>query len=415
MGKIPQKPESIKKVKKNLGANDSSLNKGSTSIDRPKRPSIPSEVKLRLWIEAGGRCEFPGCNKYLYHDQITLAPGNFSNIAHIVSWIETGPRGDEIESPMLATNISNLMLMCKDHAGDIDLKENEEKYNKFVLRNYKKQHEERILTQTSIHEETYKTKILVFNINVGDRLIPISTEGLFYAIAPRFSIKLSPDVLSISTFNRNAGQEYWQGYTSQIKDFVDTVKGKFSNGSIEKHISIFAIGPMPLLMYLGKCIGDVPGHDVFQLFRDITDEKKRWAWPVGSQFIEPYEIIYPSKTSDTKKVALILEVSDRIHNNQLQSTVDNSYDIFRITVPNPSVHFLKSKDQLINFSYEYRKVLDHIKHVYGPDCEIDLFPAVPVSIAVQCGLSLLPTKDPTIHVYEFYKDQQEFKRVLKLQ
>ena len=36
-----------------------------------RRPTIPQDIKRELWIKAGGRCEFRGCNKYLYKDGVT--------------------------------------------------------------------------------------------------------------------------------------------------------------------------------------------------------------------------------------------------------------------------------------------------------------------------------------------------------
>lgn len=40
------------------------------------RPHIPKSVQTHLWLRAGGRCEFRGCNKILYEDQVTQDPIN---------------------------------------------------------------------------------------------------------------------------------------------------------------------------------------------------------------------------------------------------------------------------------------------------------------------------------------------------
>ena len=48
------------------------------------RPHIPKNVQSLLWLRAGGRCEFRGCNKILYEDNVTRDPVNESNIAHII-------------------------------------------------------------------------------------------------------------------------------------------------------------------------------------------------------------------------------------------------------------------------------------------------------------------------------------------
>ncbi|NES19725.1 MAG: SAVED domain-containing protein [Symploca sp. SIO3E6] len=88
--------------------------------------------------------------------------------------------------------------------------------------------------------------------------------------------------------------------------------------------------------------------------------------------------------------------------------------IYKITVSEPSPHFLKSRRQLEIFSYEYRKLLNKIQAKHGKNCKIHILPAVPVSIAVECGRVILPTKDPEIYVCEYYSDQESFQTVLKI-
>ena len=82
--------------------------------------AIPDQVKLKLWIASGGRCQYPGCNVTLYRDDVTLAKMNRSYVAHIVADSPGGPRGDEILSPKLAKEFSNLMLLCDTHHRLID-------------------------------------------------------------------------------------------------------------------------------------------------------------------------------------------------------------------------------------------------------------------------------------------------------
>lgn len=78
------------------------------ATDNTKRPHIPKAVQTHLWLRAGGRCEFRGCNKILYEDNVTQDPINGAHIAHIVSWTEDGPRGDKVLSPLLANDVERL-------------------------------------------------------------------------------------------------------------------------------------------------------------------------------------------------------------------------------------------------------------------------------------------------------------------
>ena len=60
-----------------------------------KRKSIPEAVRLRLWVASAGRCEFKGCNEYVWRNGLTLSEGNFADVAHIIASSEDGPRGNQ--------------------------------------------------------------------------------------------------------------------------------------------------------------------------------------------------------------------------------------------------------------------------------------------------------------------------------
>jgi len=94
--------------------------------------------------------------------------------------------------------------------------------------------------------------------------------------------------------------------------------------------------------------------------------------------------------------------------------VSSDCNIYQITISEPSPHFLKSKRQLEIFSYEYRKLLNKIQAKHGKNCKIYTLPAVPTSIAVECGRVILPTKDPEIHACEYYSDKGRFQPVLQI-
>src|SRR3989442_13044181 len=42
-------------------------------------------TRLLLFVRAGGRCEFDGCNKFLLEHPLTITEGNFAQMAHIVA------------------------------------------------------------------------------------------------------------------------------------------------------------------------------------------------------------------------------------------------------------------------------------------------------------------------------------------
>src|SRR3974390_2079523 len=77
-----------------------------------KSRHIPEATKILLAARAGGRCEFRGCNRYLFEHPLTLQRGNFSEHAHIVAFSELGPRRMDGPRPDDINSPDNLVLLC---------------------------------------------------------------------------------------------------------------------------------------------------------------------------------------------------------------------------------------------------------------------------------------------------------------
>ena len=57
-------------------------NKKSNSSSEAPPLKISDPEVTKLWIRAGGRCEFDGCNEYLLEDEFTGIPVRIADIAH---------------------------------------------------------------------------------------------------------------------------------------------------------------------------------------------------------------------------------------------------------------------------------------------------------------------------------------------
>jgi hypothetical protein len=237
--------------------------------------------------------------------------------------------------------------------------------------------------------------------------VPINPQAIRNAMFPKFPTDRKGIKIEARDFNRLGTPEQWQDFAEvRIKRKILRYLDEGNDDVNIKHLSVFGIGPMPLLMYLGKCIGDTVPTDIYQSHRNIENTSKTWSWQEEVSVEVPYIVSYEQKgTSET--VLLKLAISDLIERDKYES-------IYQITIPEPSQHFLKSKKQLEIFSYEYRKLLNKIQAEHGKQCKIYILPAIPVSIALECGRVILPTKDPEIYVCEYYGDIGEFKNVLKL-
>ncbi len=79
---------------------------------KTKRTKIPEWTKLKLWVLSGGRCEFSGCNNYIWRDGLTLQEDNFAEMAHIIAQSSDGPRGNKKLSLHQAIDFENLIMLC---------------------------------------------------------------------------------------------------------------------------------------------------------------------------------------------------------------------------------------------------------------------------------------------------------------
>ena len=375
------------------------------------RKSISETVKLQLWVKSAGRCEFKGCNVPVWYNGLTLGEGNFAQIAHIIGSSKDGPRGTE-QSDQLQTDYSNLMLLCQRCHKEID--DHPENYPIELLINWKQEHENRIEIQTDYPEDIHKSTILTCSVNIGDRSTPINFEAIRNAMFPKYPTDIKGIKIEEREFERLGKSVEWQSFAE--KKIKRKLQRCFEEGVDEvkiKHLSIFGIAPMPLLIFLGKCIGDTVPCDIYQSHRNIENTNKTWNWQEltdeDTMFIVNCE---QEVNSDT--ILLKLAISDSLNEDKYSTLLNSDVSIYQISVKEPSPHFLKTKRQLEIFSYEYRKLLNVIQTKHGANCKILILPAVPVSIAIECGRVILPTKDPEIYVCEYYKTDNGYKNVIKV-
>lgn len=375
------------------------------------RKSIPETVKLQLWIKSAGRCEFKGCNVPIWYNGLTLSEGNFAEFAHIIGSSKDGPRGTA-QSEELQVDFNNLMLLCQRCHKEID--DHPEKYPTELLHAWKQEHESRIEIQTSYPEDIYRSTVLVFSVNIGDRIAPLNIEAIRNAMFPKFPTDFKGIKIEEKYFDRKAEPEQWKIFAeTRIKRKVLRYLDEGIDDIKIKHISLFGISPMPLLMYLGRCIGDTVPTDIYQSHRNIENTSKTWSWQEEAAVELSYSLSCEQE-SEGGIVFLKLAISDVIEWDKYKNLVSGDCSIYQITVSEPSPHFLKSKKQLEIFSYEYRKLLNKIQAKHGKNCKINILPAVPISIAVECGRVILPTKDPEIYACEYHSDRGGFQAVLQI-
>jgi hypothetical protein len=369
--------------------------------------SISEKNKYLLWVKSGRRCQYKGCNTPLYQDILTKRFFNQAYIAHIIADVEGGPRGDKVRSPLLADNISNLMLLCDRHHRLID-RDDVAGNSESSLLEMKKLHEERIELVTSIAPDMH-SHIVIYKSNVGAHTPVITYESIrAYLLPAHFPAQSHAIDLGLSNSpQRDKDTIFWTTEIDILEtQFNEQLRSKFRRGEI-KHLSVFAFAPIPLLVKLGTLINDIQNAEIHQPVRDPK------TWKLNDDLTETkYNVIEP--TSLLPMVALNISLSATINNDRITSVLGNDCSIYTLTIDEPFNDFLKSRKQLKDFSIEVRKILDHIKSKYNAQTPLHVFPAMPIATAIELGRVWMPKADMPLNLYDENTANSGFSQVLEI-
>ncbi|MDK4733941.1 HNH endonuclease [Rhizobium sp. CNPSo 3490] len=360
-----------------------------------RRPSLPQNVKAIVWARAAGRCEFRGCNCNLIGDLLTGKDDlNRAYIAHIVSDAPGGPRGDKLLSPQLSTDPSNLMLLCDTHHRLIDGSSTWREYPSHVLLEMKAEHEDRVEGVTSISRDR-GCHVIRFAAGIGKNESPVNTDAIREALLPEFypvrngMIDLDVPDLGIP----DSDPAYWRLHQRLLREkYHERVKGRLERNEIGR-LAVFGLAPMPLLIELGRLISDISEAHVRQRLREPTT----WEWQS-----EPgeMELVREEPVSSGSVIALKLGVSGPIDDGRITAVLGDDVSIWSLSAKNANNDILRTQSDLALWRRELRAVLENIKDRHARTDIVHVFPAVPVSAAVELGRVWMPKAHLPMRIYD---------------
>lgn len=359
------------------------------------KTQIPNKIQVALWAKAAGRCEYRACNEDLTGDLIAgREDGKFGFIAHIVADSADGPRGDVIRSPLLAKDLTNLMLLCAKHHKGVDVDYLAD-HPEDVLLEMKAEHEDRIAIVTGMAQER-AAHVLRFAADIGQRDALISTRSIFMAMPPdRHPAEgRTIDIELIGCDYADHEARYWIVQQDNLRRvFARKVKERIEQKEI-RQLSVFALAPQPLLIELGHLLGDIVPVTVHQRYR----EPATWRWQAEQPAItfQVGEYFGPPEAAVALKLALSATVTDE----RIRAVLGDDTAIWSLTAENPHNDIMRRPEDLVEFKRHLRRLLDRIKAVHGESATINVFPAVPNSAAVDVGRVLMPKADLPLRIYD---------------
>jgi len=357
--------------------------------------SVTALTRTILWAKAAGRCQYAGCNKPLIGDLICGAEdASFGFVAHIVAELPTGPRGDAIRSPLLTNDVSNLMLMCHVHHKLIDVDEVGQHPESRLLA-MKAAHERRINIVSAITHDR-ASHVLRYAANIGDHTSPVTYDQVATAMLPsRYPAegRHAIDIELRGSAHRDDEIAYWTLQRENLnRQYNLKVRNRLDAGDI-RHLSGFALAPQPLLIELGRLLCDIADMDVYQLHR----EPKGWAWPPDGtemrlRLREPHTVTGPP--------VLVLALSATVTDDRIVRALGRAPSIWALEAEHANNDILKRPSDLAAFRRLLRSTFNSIKSVHGEGALLHVFPAMPVSAAVETGRVWMPKADLPLLVYD---------------
>ncbi|QFT81993.1 hypothetical protein FIU89_15315 [Roseovarius sp. THAF27] len=175
-------------------------------------------------------------------------------------------------------------------------------------------------------------------------------------------------------------------------DFASKVLGRFAAGDF-RHLSVFGLAPIPLLMELGRLLSDISVADVYELQR----EPVQWSWPEDRQEIH---FTRHKGVPGPKKVALKLSITNEVSDADVTQALGADVSIWEISSNIHCAGIIRHKDDLRRFREIARRTFDEIQNEYGRDVDLSVFPGTPLSCSVEFGRVWQPKAQPCFDVYD---------------
>lgn len=197
--------------------------------------------------------------------------------------------------------------------------------------------------------------------------------------------------------------QFWHRAVSTIQAEVETWRSTWIHTEMTSHSSVFAFAPIPLLMVLGRALGEHHPCDLYQRHRTPPT----WCWPSDVHSAPPLDIEVrrpPGRVRGQHAIALLSLSGSVDHQTALDAArargAEGDIGVWEVAASGSAVDIIKSPEHIHTFWQKWREALGHIHDKLGDQGEVHVFPALPIPLAIEVGRRMLPGADPTLHIYD---------------
>jgi hypothetical protein len=247
--------------------------------------------------------------------------------------------------------------------------------------------------------------VLVFEAPIGERIVSIAAHETASAIRPRYPTSGNPLRINLNGLAKLGETPAF--YTAAAEQIEKEIAEFFRNGGPlfeAQHISLFGIGPIPLLVKLGAALNDKIPTAIYHK----RNNPATWDWnDTGEAVRFGFRCIRSGAPVDP--VVLALPISGAVPVAELGPKFERAsvYELYVEGQP-PARTLIQGRADLEAFKAAYCSALGEIAIAHGVATSVHLMPAVPACIAVACGLMRHPKAHGPLRVYDLRDGAYQF-------
>ncbi len=384
------------------------LSEVATRDTEVQRKDVPDSTRIRVWAKAAGRCVL--CATYLLDGADSFWHAiPVGQIAHIVGAGsgKNAPRGESNLDANERSFEENLLLLCYRCHKRIDDKVYRDKYTVEFLTQKKQLHERRVREVTDF-AILRPTSVVTVSADIRGTAAPVSLSQVAEALRPEGYTGMGDDTRNGAFTlhlpgNANDGWA-WDAHRTELDRLTARVAEAVTAGDIET-VSVFALAPIPSLVYLGSKLDDKTETRLFR--RKRVDDVTAWAWDDGIQ-TPKFDVALISSPTPASEATVIVELTSPVMESRLPSVLTSlPRVIISPTGQMPHPELISTRAALEEFGRAWREALTRIENDLPDVRTLHLIASVPAPAAIAMGRYRMRTAQPTIVVYQLTDEGYE--------
>lgn len=377
------------------------LSEVATRDTEVQRKDVSESTRIRLWAKAAGRCVL--CAAYLLDGADSFWHAvPVGQIAHIVGAGsgKNAPRGKSELDANERSLEENLLLLCYRCHKRIDDKAYRDKYTVEFLTRMKQLHERRVREVTDF-SVLRTTSVVTVSADIRGTAAPVSLSQVAEALRPEGYTGMGDDTrngaFTLHLPGNSNDRWAWDAHRAELDRLTARVAEAVTAGDIET-VSVFALAPIPSLVYLGSRLDDKTETRLFR--RKRVDDVTAWAWDDGVQ-TPNFDVTLNSPSTPANEVTVIIELTSPVKESRLPSDLT---PLPRVIISparqTPHSDLISTRAALEEFGRAWREALARIENDLPNVRTLHLIASVPAPAAITLGRYRMRTAQPTMIVYQ---------------